>query len=96
LEERDMLVTFLDGDENDIQIIIGSETGLAHMHDCSIIRTGYSLGGGRHGAVGVIGPKRMNYSQVVAVLAATAKNIQNVFNEINEINETGGENGRRN
>jgi molecular chaperone GrpE len=76
-----MLVTFLDGGENesrdeDIQIIIGAETGLTHMRDCSIIRAGYSLGGGRHGAVGVIGPKRMNYSQVVAFLTIPVQTVK--------------------
>ena len=35
------------------------------MKDCSIVTARYELGDGMYGTIGIIGPKRMDYENVV-------------------------------
>lgn len=83
LEEKDMLITLLDQRNNEyndsIQILIGDENNLEQMKDCSIIKTEYKLGDDSFGSIGIIGPTRMNYAQVVSVLNGIVKNINDVI-----------------
>jgi heat-inducible transcriptional repressor len=46
------------------QIMIGRETGLEQLRLCSLVMTTYRVGAQRWGTLGVLGPTRMQYSQV--------------------------------
>lgn len=69
LEEKDVLITLLQGstDTNDMQILIGSENSVQCMKDCSIITATYKMSDETRGTIGIVGPTRMDYSQVVSV-----------------------------
>lgn len=83
LEEKDILITLLGKETKDnVQIYIGNESNIEHMKDCSLIRASYKLGNHMYGSIGIIGPTRMNYSQVVSVLNGIEKNINLVLNSI--------------
>ena len=76
LEEKTMLINLLTEPTDDkIQITIGDENHLQEMKDCSIIKTAYVLGDKAHGAVGIIGPTRMDYLEVTSVLNGIVKHI---------------------
>ena len=76
LEEREMLITLLGKNNSEkIQVLIGSENKLALLEDCSVIKANYSVGGQNFGAIGIIGPKRMDYSQAVSVLSGIVNHI---------------------
>ena len=77
LEEREILITLLDTErgEDDIQVVIGSENSVAEMKDCSIIKASYHFGGENYGAIGIIGPTRMDYVQTMTILGFIVKNI---------------------
>ena len=76
LEEKTMLINLLgEPEDNKIQITIGDENQLQEMKGCSIIKTAYVLGDKAHGAVGLIGPTRMDYLEVTSVLNGIVKNI---------------------
>lgn len=62
-----------------VQIFIGSEHGLDQIKSCSIVA--YPLRADKLvlGCVGVLGPKRMDYSKVVPIVDATAAAITRVF-----------------
>ena len=68
-EEKQALVELLsdnsDGDETGIQVYIGDETPIATMKDCSVVTATYELGDGVKGTIGIVGPKRMDYENVV-------------------------------
>jgi len=51
-----------------IQITIGGEHGIEQIKDCSVITTNYKIGDYTVGAIGIIGPTRMNYEQAVSML----------------------------
>lgn len=83
LEEKDVLITLLkDSTENDLQILIGNENTIQSMKDCSIITTTYKIGDNTTGTIGILGPTRMNYSQVISVLNSMVKNIENVLKSL--------------
>ncbi len=68
-EEKQSLMELLsdskDGDETGIQVYIGDETPISTMKDCSIVTATYELGDGVKGTIGIVGPKRMDYENVV-------------------------------
>lgn len=85
LEEKDVLVTLLkDNTKNDLQILIGNENTIQSMKDCSVITTTYKMGDNTTGTIGILGPTRMNYSQVISVLNSMVKNIENVLKSLAE------------
>ena len=56
-----------------VKIFIGHEAGFEGFGDCSVITAPYSVAGKAVGVLGVIGPARMNYHQVIPVVDITAK-----------------------
>ena len=74
-EEQDMLITLLGNNNDNVQVVIGSESTMEQMQGCSIIKANYMFGKKHLGAIGVIGPTRMDYSQVFAILNGIVKNV---------------------
>ncbi len=71
-----------DGEESTgIQVYIGQETSIKTMKDCSLVTTNYDLGNGMTGTIGIIGPKRMDYSKVVDNLKTLKTQLDSVFSE---------------
>jgi len=56
-----------------VKIFIGHEAGFEGFGDCSVITAPYSIKGKPIGVLGVIGPARMNYDQVIPVVDMTAR-----------------------
>ena len=70
LEDKKELVemikdTVSDEENTGIQVYIGSESPIQTMKDCSVVTASYDLGDGMKGTIGIIGPKRMDYENVV-------------------------------
>jgi len=76
LEEKDILITLLGRDHTEeLKVFIGKENTIEQMKDCSVIRAGYRIGDHLYANIGIIGPTRMDYSQVIAVLNEIDKNL---------------------
>ena len=56
-----------------VKIYIGHEVGIEGLGDCSVITAPYSVEGEMVGALGVIGPTRINYDKVIPVVDMTAR-----------------------
>ena len=65
LEDESEVRKIEKNDNRDISIYIGSESNFDD--NVTVIKTNYSLGG-EEGTIAIIGPKRMEYDRVVAVL----------------------------
>lgn len=65
-----------------IQITIGDENGIDEIKECSIIKTTYTIGNAEIGTIGILGPTRMDYAQVVSMLSYINKNINEVIKRI--------------
>ncbi|MGL4847702.1 MAG: heat-inducible transcriptional repressor HrcA [Clostridium sp.] len=61
--------------QSDITIKIGEENFIPEAKECSIISAEYSFGDGAKGTIGLIGPRRINYSKVVAIMAQVMKEL---------------------
>ena len=69
-EEKQSLMELLndssnEGENTGIQVYIGDESPISTMKDCSIVTATYELGDGVKGTIGIVGPKRMDYENVV-------------------------------
>ena len=53
---------------DDYEVFIGSEHELDEIKDCSIIKRKYSFRGDLEGMLGIIGPRRMDYSGTISLL----------------------------
>ena len=85
LEEKDALVSLLRDDQTEqTQIIIGAENEIIRLHDCSIIKANYDLGGQMRGSIGIVGPTRMDYAQVVSVLNGLVRNVNRVMQTLED------------
>ena len=74
LDDRERLVGLLDRavTTDRVQIFLGEETGAAVGYPVSLVAARYQERGEPGGAVGVIGPTRMDYPLVVPLVAAAA------------------------
>ncbi|MBA3813592.1 MAG: heat-inducible transcriptional repressor HrcA [Alphaproteobacteria bacterium] len=76
LDAQEELLELLDASiaADGVQIFIGSESSLFQLSGCSLIVSPYSGDNGRIvGAIGVIGPARLNYSRIIPLVDYTAK-----------------------
>ena len=83
LEEKDVLVTLLEeGQGNDLQVLIGSENTVQSMKDCSVITATYKMGEETRGTIGIVGPTRMDYHQVISVLNGMVEKIEKTLKKL--------------
>jgi heat-inducible transcriptional repressor len=75
LEETRYLATLLQElvGESDMQIVIGSENQTAQLRACTVVLTTYGPTRRIRGVLGVVGPTRMDYGQVVGRLQTVAR-----------------------
>lgn len=87
-EEKRLLIHILDQclDEGDDQaiVLIGEENHIKGMKDLSLVLSSYRYGERALGAVGIIGPKRMDYTQIIPIVEYTAKTISRLLTERGE------------
>jgi len=82
LEEKNLLLTLLDKtmDAEGVQIFIGSEVQLSDMQTLSIITSPYRQGKNVVGALGIIGPTRMAYLNLIPIVEYSAQLVTEFLN----------------
>lgn len=68
-----------DTNNTGIQVYIGDESPVKTMKDCSVVTATYELGDGMTGTIGIIGPKRMDYENVVDNLKTLKVELDKIF-----------------
>ncbi len=78
---KDKVMTLLSGDNRDIKINvkIGADGYDEIPKECSLVTATYSANGNKLGTYGVIGPIRMDYQKVVAVLENVGKILESIL-----------------
>lgn len=71
---RDMLER-----EDGVIVTIGDENIDSSMKDCSLVTATYHVDGKLIGKIGVIGPTRMNYSEVTSIMEYLTENLSKSF-----------------
>ena len=77
LEEQVVLLRLLGGASSGMQVRIGSEQSEENLRETSVISIGY----GEVGALGVIGPTRMDYASSMAAVSAVANYVSRFLQE---------------
>lgn len=82
IENKSLLLDILYNEsvENGVKIIIGKENTQSPIKDISIITGTYSIGGKTLGKIGLIGPTRMNYIDLVNTINVFSKGISDMLN----------------
>lgn len=70
-------------DAEGVQIFIGNESGYQIFDDCTFVAKSYTMHDGIVGALGVIGPTRMNYERVIPIVDLTAKLLSSTLKKLN-------------
>lgn len=81
--QKDKIINMLSEDGKngiEINVKIGSDGYEVIPNDCSLVSATYSAGGVKLGTYGVIGPVRMDYKKVVAVLENVGKILETIIN----------------
>ncbi len=68
-----------DGSGVEMTVRIGKENDNPELQDCSVITISYRVGGEQVGSMAVIGPTRMDYEKVVAVLKCMSESLSSVL-----------------
>lgn len=78
---KDKVMTLLSGDNRDIKINvkIGADGYDEIPKECSLVTATYSANGNKLGTYGVIGPIRMDYQKVVAVLENVGRILESIL-----------------
>lgn len=82
LEQTEQLIGLLDGvrDAQGVRIFIGAETRLFSLSGSAVIAAPYMTGRQKVvGAIGVIGPARLNYARVIPLVDYTARVLGRMF-----------------
>ena len=81
LDEKELIADMLNsGFAEDINVFIGGEDEKEELKDFSVVTFKHKIGNKDMGTIGIIGPKRMDYSKVISVM----KYISKKLNEENE------------
>ncbi|MCR5808675.1 MAG: heat-inducible transcriptional repressor HrcA [Clostridiales bacterium] len=83
IETGDYLQKVLtDSSDVEMTVRIGTENENPDMQDCSVVTVTYKAGGKNIGSMGVIGPTRMDYGKVVAVLKYMSRSLSDILSKL--------------
>lgn len=80
LEDKGKISALLDNKDG-FSIRIGDENYLPGAKNCSVISAVYFMDDVPLGTIGLIGPRRINYSKVVSIMAEVMKELNEVINK---------------
>ncbi|OOM22192.1 heat-inducible transcription repressor HrcA [Clostridium beijerinckii] len=78
LNDKEALMELFNPQDN-ITVSIGDENYKPQARDCSIISAEYSFKDRPIGKIGLIGPRRINYSKVIMIMSEVIKELNNIL-----------------
>lgn len=83
IEKGDYLQKVLtDASDVEMSVKIGTENDNPDMKDCSVVTVTYKAGGKNIGTMGVVGPTRMDYGKVMAVLKYMSSSLSDILSKL--------------
>jgi heat-inducible transcriptional repressor len=85
-EEKAQLIELLSkmAAERGVQVMIGGENPVEEMRECSIIASTYTYRDQALGVLGVVGPRRMAYSDVISLVGETARIVSDSLSRVKQ------------
>ena len=86
LEESKILLNVLSGQvyEKRPAVIIGKESHVDSLEDCSMVIAPYTIEDQAAGVMSVLGPKRMAYQRIIPIIKSISKQISDYFKKETE------------
>lgn len=86
LEDKTKILRSLEqvNEQTGVQVLIGSENSCKELNPYSIVTATYGAQNNRLGRLGVIGPKRMDYSKVSQIIQTTVDSLNSELDHLNE------------
>ena len=83
-EDKARLIDLLSriAQERGVQIVIGAENPMEEMREVSLVASTYSYRDQVLGVLGVVGPRRMAYSDVISIVDETARLVSNSLSRV--------------
>jgi len=83
LENREKLREILRRDLNThgAVVTIGNEIPVSDLRDCSVVTGQYNIGGQPMGALGIVGPTRLEYPKVIAIINHVSQVVSEILTE---------------
>lgn len=84
LGQRKLLTNFLRKDLNQesVHLTIGKEFPVESVNDCSVVTACYKISNQTIGCLGILGPKRMQYGRMVALVKYVSKCISDALTDL--------------
>lgn len=84
LESKDDILKIVSNAEgDDVNVVIGSESSIKEMNNSTVVFKPITKDGRTIGAIGIIGPLRMDYGKVLATLEGLSGNISDILDKSN-------------
>ena len=83
-EPLNMLVSQSEDTGPGIEVRIGSENRFSELSNSTTIISRYKIGDGATGAIGIIGPTRMNYSKLIPSIQYLSDIVSKILSEVYE------------
>ncbi len=80
-KKDDILELVSDTDNDGVNVVIGSESSVKVMNNSALVFKPVVRDGKTLGAIGIIGPRRMDYAKVVATIEGLAGNVESLLND---------------
>ena len=77
------LMTTLAADEG-VRVMIGDENPVSEMRECTLITSTYMYRDQVLGILGVVGPRRLPYPEVITVVNETARQVTEVLSRVRQ------------
>lgn len=82
LEQQIVVVSLIrDVLDRGMRVVIGEETGVEPLAECSLVVAPYIVDGEATGTIGVLGPTRMDYSQALSAVAVVSRRLERALGE---------------
>lgn len=83
VKNQDNLVRLVDlVDSKKLSIKIGTEIGISELDDCSVISSSYKVDGKSDGKIVILGPKRIDYGNVISIVNYISNTLSDLFSGI--------------
>jgi heat-inducible transcriptional repressor len=85
-EQKERLADLLASmaDEQGVRVTIGEENPVAEMRDCTVITAAYMYRDQVLGILGVVGPRRMPYPDIMSVVDETARHVTDALSRVRQ------------
>ncbi len=88
LTRQELLFSLLAGTNENVEIVFGDKTGIEELRPSNIVVAKYTVGGEDIGRIGVLGPARMAYEQIIPSVEYFAEKLGEVMTQaINDLDE---------